>query len=238
MKTRPTRSSATTRRRARRARARSHAAPRRRASLDDLMRALWQRYGQTGIGVPEDGVEALASELAGARPVRLLRALRRRHRGSPARASCSREFGVTHHLRPGEGRTDRGGKPGRNDDDEPRLDGSGRARRERPERCSTSSATALPSARARGRRHARRDRRAAAVAPSASQRCLPRGAPGETLAVHAFRRDELMHVRFDARCRTGRYVLAVRSTRAVAEARRRAVWPGCAGRLARASPPD
>ena len=29
------------------------------------MRALWQRYGQTGIGVPEDAIAALASELAG-----------------------------------------------------------------------------------------------------------------------------------------------------------------------------
>ena len=33
-------------------------------SLDDLMRRLWQRYGD-GSGVPEDGVEALAAELAG-----------------------------------------------------------------------------------------------------------------------------------------------------------------------------
>jgi predicted metalloprotease with PDZ domain len=34
-------------------------------SLDDLMRALWQRYGKTGKGVPEDGVERLAEELCG-----------------------------------------------------------------------------------------------------------------------------------------------------------------------------
>jgi len=35
------------------------------ASLDDLMRALWQRYGKPDIGVPENGVEQLAAELAG-----------------------------------------------------------------------------------------------------------------------------------------------------------------------------
>ena len=29
------------------------------------MRALWQRFGRTGIGVPEDGIAGLASELAG-----------------------------------------------------------------------------------------------------------------------------------------------------------------------------
>jgi predicted metalloprotease with PDZ domain len=34
-------------------------------SLDDVMRALWQRYGQGGDGVPERGVEALAAEVSG-----------------------------------------------------------------------------------------------------------------------------------------------------------------------------
>lgn len=34
-------------------------------TLDDLMRALWQRYGQEEKGVPEDGVERLAREIAG-----------------------------------------------------------------------------------------------------------------------------------------------------------------------------
>jgi len=35
------------------------------SSLDELMRALWQRFGALGIGVPEDGIPALANELAG-----------------------------------------------------------------------------------------------------------------------------------------------------------------------------
>lgn len=34
-------------------------------SLDDLMRALWTRYGEPGMGVPEGGIEGLASEIAG-----------------------------------------------------------------------------------------------------------------------------------------------------------------------------
>ena len=34
-------------------------------SLDDLMRLLWQRYGQTAVGVPERGIEQLAAELLG-----------------------------------------------------------------------------------------------------------------------------------------------------------------------------
>jgi predicted metalloprotease with PDZ domain len=34
-----------------------------RRSLDDLMRLLWRRYGKTGLGVPEDGIERAAIEL-------------------------------------------------------------------------------------------------------------------------------------------------------------------------------
>lgn len=35
------------------------------ASLDDLMRAMWERHGRTGIGVEERGIEALAEEISG-----------------------------------------------------------------------------------------------------------------------------------------------------------------------------
>jgi len=34
-------------------------------SLDEVMRALWQRYGKTDIGVPEDDVERLVQEISG-----------------------------------------------------------------------------------------------------------------------------------------------------------------------------
>jgi len=34
-------------------------------SLDDVMRALWQRHGGTGVGVAERGIEALAAEITG-----------------------------------------------------------------------------------------------------------------------------------------------------------------------------
>jgi predicted metalloprotease with PDZ domain len=34
-------------------------------SLDMVMKALWHRYGQTGVGLPEDGLEGLVEELAG-----------------------------------------------------------------------------------------------------------------------------------------------------------------------------
>lgn len=35
------------------------------ASLDDVMRLLWRRYGLTGVGVPEIAVEEIAAEVAG-----------------------------------------------------------------------------------------------------------------------------------------------------------------------------
>ncbi len=89
------------------------------ASLDDLMRILWQRHGETGIGVPEDGVEAIATELAGAS---LADFFARYVHGTedPPLAALLGGFGVTLNLRPSEGHSDRGGKPGRNGaDDEP-----------------------------------------------------------------------------------------------------------------------
>lgn len=36
-----------------------------RVSLDDVMRALWVRYGRTGVGVPERALESLAAEVSG-----------------------------------------------------------------------------------------------------------------------------------------------------------------------------
>jgi predicted metalloprotease with PDZ domain len=36
-----------------------------KASLDNVMRILWQRYGQTGIGLPETAIEDIAQEVSG-----------------------------------------------------------------------------------------------------------------------------------------------------------------------------
>jgi predicted metalloprotease with PDZ domain len=81
-----------------------------KATLDDLMRALWQRYGQPGIGVPERAIEALASELAG----RDLADFFARHvhgTEDPPLPELFADFGVTMHLRPATNDKDRGGKP-------------------------------------------------------------------------------------------------------------------------------
>lgn len=44
-------------------------------SLDDLMRALWTRFGQTGVGVAEEGIFGLAAEIGGVEVAGWLQAL-------------------------------------------------------------------------------------------------------------------------------------------------------------------
>ena len=81
------------------------------SSLDELMRALWQRHGQQGVGVPEDGVERLAEEVSGLD----LRAFFADYvygtRELPLAEACA-EFALNYHLRAAEGPNDKGGRPG------------------------------------------------------------------------------------------------------------------------------
>jgi len=79
-----------------------------RASLDDVMRELWRRYGARGIGVPEDGFEQLAAEVGG---VDLARFFDGAIRGTedPPMATLLAEFGVSLELRAAGGADDRGG---------------------------------------------------------------------------------------------------------------------------------
>ena len=82
------------------------------ASLDDVMRALWERYGKTGIGVPEDGVLRLATELSG---LDLRDFFARYVEGTdelPLAAALA-AFGLDVNLRPAEGNKDMGGKSGK-----------------------------------------------------------------------------------------------------------------------------
>ncbi len=83
---------------------------RRGASLDAVMRGLWQRFGRVGIGVPEDGVARIASEQAG---TDLGEFFMRHVRGTedPPLAHLLHDFGVTLNLRSAAGASDLGGKP-------------------------------------------------------------------------------------------------------------------------------
>ena len=81
-------------------------------SLDDLMRLLWQRHGQTGVGVPEQGVQALAEEVAGGDLSEFFNQALYRTEDLPLEALLA-ERGVTVHWRPADGHSDNGGKPGK-----------------------------------------------------------------------------------------------------------------------------
>lgn len=79
-------------------------------SLDDLMRRLWREYGQTGIGVPEGRIEALASELAGQDLTDFFARVLYGTEDVPL-AEVLGDVGVAMCLRAAESAQDKGGKP-------------------------------------------------------------------------------------------------------------------------------
>lgn len=81
-----------------------------RHSLDSVMQACWTRYGETGEGMPERGLESVAQGFTG---VDLEEFFERYVRGTGELplAKLLRDFGVRMHLRPAEGAEDAGGKP-------------------------------------------------------------------------------------------------------------------------------
>ena len=78
------------------------------SSLDAVMRALWQRHGLTGIGVPEDGIARIAGELAG-RDLGDFFARFVDGCEDPPLAALLAEFGVALQLRGARNARDRGG---------------------------------------------------------------------------------------------------------------------------------
>jgi predicted metalloprotease with PDZ domain len=83
-------------------------------SLDEVMRELWRRHGQTGIGVPEDGVRRLAAELAGRDLDDFFDAYIDGTDELPL-AGLLASHGIALALRPAQGAKDRGGKRGNGD---------------------------------------------------------------------------------------------------------------------------
>lgn len=83
------------------------------ASLDEVMRTLWHRYGQAGVGVPEDGFEAVAQEVSSLDLAAFFADYVYSTRELPLAELLAR-FGVQLNLRPSEGVGDKGGKPAKN----------------------------------------------------------------------------------------------------------------------------
>jgi predicted metalloprotease with PDZ domain len=79
-----------------------------RKSLDHVMRILWKRYGRTGKGVPEDGVEQVAEQISGAKLGGFFETAVRGTDELPL-SRLLKEVGIDIKLRPAESMTDRGG---------------------------------------------------------------------------------------------------------------------------------
>jgi len=77
-------------------------------SLDDVVRELWRRYGERGVGVPEDGFESLAAEVSG---IDLTDFFARAVRGTEdlPLEELFASVGIGFELRPQTGPGDRGG---------------------------------------------------------------------------------------------------------------------------------
>jgi predicted metalloprotease with PDZ domain len=79
-----------------------------RHSLDDVMRLAWQRYGSTGVGLPEAGFELLVSEVTGEDYSELFD-LALRSTGELPLKKRLKDFGVELHLLPAKSAKDSGG---------------------------------------------------------------------------------------------------------------------------------
>lgn len=79
-------------------------------SLDDVMRMLWTRYGKTGVGVPELGVEQEISDLVGMDLKDFFECYVRGTEDMPLQEYLQ-PFGVAIEMRPAESEQDKGGKP-------------------------------------------------------------------------------------------------------------------------------
>ena len=83
-------------------------------SLDDLMRYLWQHYGKKRVGVPEGKIEQLAADIAG---TSLDEFFQHDVYGTedPPLAESLQDYGIRFSLRPAENMDDKGGKPAKTD---------------------------------------------------------------------------------------------------------------------------
>ncbi len=82
-----------------------------KASLDDVMRALWQRHGKPIIGVTSDGLERFIEETTGVALQEFFDHALRTTEELPLTELLG-EFGISLKLRPSDGADDKGGKPG------------------------------------------------------------------------------------------------------------------------------
>ncbi|MBC9071502.1 M61 family metallopeptidase [Thauera sp. CAU 1555] len=145
-------------------------------SLDDVMRLLWQRHGQTGTGVPEDGIFAAVEDIGGKT---LARWLRRAVEGTDdlPLARLLKPFGVAWSAEPASAAPWLGAKlaAGNGETRLANVYDGGPA-----QRAGLSAGDVLVAL------------DGLKIGASGLDAMLARRQPGERIALHAFRRDELM----------------------------------------------
>jgi predicted metalloprotease with PDZ domain len=170
-----------------------------RKSLDDVMRRLWERHGETGLGVPEDGIEKLAAQVAGA-SLRAFFDKALRSTEDLLLRQLLATVGVAMQLRPAQSSTDKGGKAARAADAKSSGQVSlGVRTTEDPAGARLTHVLDAGAAQAAG---LSAGDVVVAVdglkvgAKNLDQR-LTRYRPGNVATLHAFRRDELLEVRVE-----------------------------------------
>lgn len=179
-------------------------------SLDDVMRLLWQHYGQTGIGVPEDGVFAAVARIGG---TPLARWLRRTVEGTDdlPLARLLKPFGIVFTVEPASTAPWLGAKLAA--DGEPRLvhvydDGPA-------QRAGLSAGDVLVAL------------DGLKVDAHSLGAMLARRRPGERIELHAFRRDELLRFELELAAPPADQISLKPAAKASAAARRlRRGWLG------------
>jgi len=164
-------------------------------SLDDVMRALWIGHGLTGIGVEEDGIERLAEEVTGLELRKTFDEWLRSTRELPLRDLLA-EHGVEMALRPAESSSDKGGRAASS------KDPGGLAMLGAGARASGEEAVVTHVLEGGAAQEAGLAAGDAIVAVDGLRpgrggldAAFARRKAGDTIAIHAFRRDELLEFR-------------------------------------------
>ncbi|MCC6608591.1 MAG: M61 family metallopeptidase [Burkholderiales bacterium] len=164
-----------------------------RKSLDDVMRALWERHGRTDRGVPEDGFERLADAVTGLRLAAFFERALRTTAELPL-AAALRSVGLRIVKRPAESPADRGGRAAAKGARELAGQASFGARTE-TEGSELKLTHVLDGGAAQRAGLAAGDVVAAIdglrTTPKTFPQLIARRRPGDRVRVHAFRRDEL-----------------------------------------------
>ena len=201
-----------------------------RVSLDDVWRTLWERNGRPLVGVPEDGIQAIAEEVSGLDLEGFFADVVRGTDDIPL-AELLADFGVDLTFRPADGPADLGGRASSVPVEKLRQRGELGARV-----VAGGGGAKLANVYTGGAAH-RAGLSAGDVVIAADGikvtgtdlvGRLGRRVPGSVVALHAFRRDELMRFRVTLQApREFVAVLDLSEDPAPEVAARREAWLGC-----------